>query len=243
MNIDYILRGTNILCYIMLILMWKSFLPSYFNKKGSNLADKEDISELTQVVEEVKNTYIHNQEEIKAKLDMIKTQSNDINREARSVLLRFHNIALDIFADKFQVNFWHNAGTFEENVYIIIAYQKDLDKQFINLKTDFHNIGLYYSYDSDIYKMAKQTLFKGLELRDIHRKYFKDLKMKFLQEVRVSCSGDEELMNIEYKNAVNESNIAKQEYDKFVQPKLLVFGDSFALFQQSIKNEFLKYKL
>ena len=42
-----------IACDIALYLLIKNLLPSYFNKKGENLATKEDIAEITKLQEEV----------------------------------------------------------------------------------------------------------------------------------------------------------------------------------------------
>jgi len=42
---------------IVIGLVLNKLLPSYFSKKGENLATKEDIGKITKVIEEVKNIY------------------------------------------------------------------------------------------------------------------------------------------------------------------------------------------
>ncbi|GJQ52770.1 MAG: hypothetical protein HKUEN02_16170 [Anaerolineaceae bacterium] len=42
---------------VILGLVIKSYLPSYFSKKGENLATKEDIKEITEKVEEIRVEY------------------------------------------------------------------------------------------------------------------------------------------------------------------------------------------
>lgn len=42
---------------VVVFLLIKHFLPSYLSQKGKNLATKEDISEITKEIEEVKSTY------------------------------------------------------------------------------------------------------------------------------------------------------------------------------------------
>lgn len=49
-------------------LLLGKFLPSYFSKKGENLATKEDISEITDKIESVKHEYAGNLESAKAEL-------------------------------------------------------------------------------------------------------------------------------------------------------------------------------
>jgi hypothetical protein len=60
-----------ILIFIIGLLIGK-FLPSYFNKKGENLATKEDIAEITKKAEEVKSEYLKELENFKA--DLVKQQ-------------------------------------------------------------------------------------------------------------------------------------------------------------------------
>lgn len=49
-------------------LVSRSFLPKYFEKKGENLATKEDISEITDKIETVKHDYASQLESAKAEL-------------------------------------------------------------------------------------------------------------------------------------------------------------------------------
>lgn len=53
---------------LVVYFLLKSFLPSYFSKKGENLATKEDISEITNKIESVKHEYANNLESVKAEL-------------------------------------------------------------------------------------------------------------------------------------------------------------------------------
>ena len=39
------------------LLLWRSFFPSYLSEKGRNLATKEDIAAITELVEQVKELY------------------------------------------------------------------------------------------------------------------------------------------------------------------------------------------
>ncbi len=46
----------------------RSYLPSYFTEKGKNLASKEDIAQITRLVESVKAQYVAEVEKVKATL-------------------------------------------------------------------------------------------------------------------------------------------------------------------------------
>lgn len=53
---------------LLIGLVLGNLLPSYFSKKGENLATKEDIDEITRKIESVKNEYAHSLESTKAEL-------------------------------------------------------------------------------------------------------------------------------------------------------------------------------
>jgi hypothetical protein len=71
-------KGKNLDNYLVEIFVFiiglfiGKFLPSYFNKKGENLATKEDIAEITKKAEEVKSEYLKELENFKA--DLVKQQ-------------------------------------------------------------------------------------------------------------------------------------------------------------------------
>jgi hypothetical protein len=50
-------------------LFFNKYLPSYFTEKGKNLATKEDIAQITDLIEEVKSVYSRDIELLKAELN------------------------------------------------------------------------------------------------------------------------------------------------------------------------------
>jgi hypothetical protein len=57
LNYNLILNIINIIVIVAVVFFVKSYLPSYFNKKGEYLATKEDISEITKLIESEKLKY------------------------------------------------------------------------------------------------------------------------------------------------------------------------------------------
>ena len=58
----------------VLLLLIRSFLPSYFTEKGKNLATKEDIGEITAVVESVKEDYTKHLKELEHQNNLVLEQ-------------------------------------------------------------------------------------------------------------------------------------------------------------------------
>ena len=62
MSFDTLILGAlQIVIAVVLGLIIKSYLPSYFSKKGENLATKEDVKEITEKVEEIRVEYAKRQ--------------------------------------------------------------------------------------------------------------------------------------------------------------------------------------
>lgn len=62
MSFDTLLLSLlQIVIAVILGLVIKSYLPSYFSKKGENLATKEDVKEITEKVEEIRVEYAKRQ--------------------------------------------------------------------------------------------------------------------------------------------------------------------------------------
>ena len=79
---DWILIGLQVLALLGIgsLFLFQKYLFSYSSEKGKNLATKEDIEEITRMVEEVKAGYVAEIERLKVEL---------------SLLSRKHNILLD----------------------------------------------------------------------------------------------------------------------------------------------------
>src|SRR6478736_2926741 len=84
---------------IVLILVIGYFIfhfKSYFKKKGENLADKEDIGELTEIVEEGRTRYSSDIENLKAELSLFTQKKSSVFEEEKGALIVFFS----------QLNIW-----------------------------------------------------------------------------------------------------------------------------------------
>lgn len=70
---------------ILLFLFYLTFIKSYISEKGKNLATKEDISEITKIIEKTRQEFIEKSEVFKHKLSLSTQNSitlNDFNRKS-----------------------------------------------------------------------------------------------------------------------------------------------------------------
>ncbi len=87
---------------------FKNYYPSYFTQKGKNLADKEDISELTIKIESVKKEFTKDLESFKTKLSYDREYKLKQKIEERDAIYKFWesicswNFSLTVFNGNFK---------------------------------------------------------------------------------------------------------------------------------------------
>jgi hypothetical protein len=92
---DAILNVIELLLLIVIAGFGKYYI-SYFKKKGDNLAKKEDIAELTEIVQQIEHNYATDIESLKAKLTILTNKRTSVFEEEKESIVTF-------FAS---VNYW-----------------------------------------------------------------------------------------------------------------------------------------
>lgn len=67
-----------------------SFLVYYVIQKGKNLADKTDLKEITDIVEEVKNKYTQDNELLRANLSLLTSKKNVMFNEEKEAIIQYY---------------------------------------------------------------------------------------------------------------------------------------------------------
>lgn len=88
----------------LLIFIFRNHVKSYLNQKGKNLADKEDIAQLTAAVEAVKSDYAQQLREVTHKFDLMledRKSSNQLKMAALDKRLEAHQQAFALWRKLF----------------------------------------------------------------------------------------------------------------------------------------------
>ncbi|WP_407505228.1 hypothetical protein [Elizabethkingia miricola] len=122
----------------------KHFASSYFNKKGENLATKEDIAEITKEVKKVESMF------------NISTSSEiDYNTLRRNAILEFNNSLNSFFVHVIANNqLKYDNNYLEHNNHVIL----EADKKYTDLQVKYFNLGLF------ILTIELEKLFQNLSL-------------------------------------------------------------------------------
>lgn len=75
-----------------LIFLAKIFIPEYVKKKAENLAQSEDIENLTLLVKEVEFKFEERSQNLRARLDLLNQFQIDLHNEERNSIIQLHNI-------------------------------------------------------------------------------------------------------------------------------------------------------
>ena len=88
--LQIILQIAVLIVVVILFFTIKNLLPSYFNEKGKNIATKEDISEITELVEKTKQVFTSETEKLKATLLVVSNAQIGIISEERNAIIELN---------------------------------------------------------------------------------------------------------------------------------------------------------
>ncbi|TAJ63178.1 MAG: hypothetical protein EPO58_03375 [Chitinophagaceae bacterium] len=88
-----IIQSITIIVGLLLFFLIKSYWPKYFETKGTNQATKEDIGEITTIVEEIKKDLLKETELLKAQLSLTNQHRLNIKTAEIEALINLNNKA------------------------------------------------------------------------------------------------------------------------------------------------------
>jgi hypothetical protein len=145
------------------------YYPNYMKYKAKNLATKEDIGEITTIVESIKTDMAKDTEKLKAVLSLENQNKFSVKNEERKALMDYHN----------KYSIWHNLLSKVPPIESIEDFQS-INQKFYNVETEYYaaasTVTLFF-HDEEFVKLKlslfKQTLFAAGIVDDylIKRKY------------------------------------------------------------------------
>ncbi|MEY2830686.1 MAG: hypothetical protein RIQ33_2544 [Bacteroidota bacterium] len=122
---------------LLIIGLYLALFKSYFQEKGKNLATLEDIEEITELVEQVKTTFIKQTENLKANLQFLTNVQVGIASEERNAIIdynlkyfRWLNLLLD--------SSMKDINTYDDNeLDKYVQLQGDHYRDFLDSETKF----------------------------------------------------------------------------------------------------------
>jgi hypothetical protein len=210
-----------VIAFFWIWLKW--YFPSYFKTKGQNLATKEDIGEITEIVESTRKEYTKELERIKSELQVLNVQKAMLKEKSYEALTNFFETALVLS----RVKFVQNLGDLGPDLKAeIIDYQKSIESLFTKLHVDYYKLVLYYFDNEEIVKASNEVLIAANQVKVAFKKHFWKVKTTLLAETLPgppTSPADKE----RYKLSVEKSDNAAKEYYSNLDPPLKAFNKAF----------------
>jgi hypothetical protein len=216
-----ILQVLNTVILVVLGLFLRSYLPSYFEKKGENRAVKEDTGEIISIDESVRSA-----------IALISSDRDAYLREQKTCLLKFYDLLIDFYYEKLTVNF----GDFPiDEGRSLAEFQDSFMKNISEIMKSYQRIVLYFDNNAKVRLHAESALNQVINARDVMKKHFWKVKRHAIDENTMWLSGDKSQIN----EVLSATDIANNAYFDAMNPIIEKLSDSLRLFLTSL-NEFLR---
>lgn len=171
-GLDFILLG----CIVYLM-----FFKDYIKKKGSNLADKQDIAEITKQIELVKKEFIQENEFLKANLQFIINNQLQQSNEERNAIINF----FDNFSK------WLNVGLLDlkfnayqrNNIEDLIQKDRDLNGYYTQTNVSQNRISLLVD-NHEIVKLSHELISETLKFNHWTQQQLLELRFNLESDKR-----------------------------------------------------------
>lgn len=157
--IENITQFIIIIGLIILYFSFKNLLPTYFGEKGKNLATKEDIGEITGLIEGVRHSFTTETEKLKANLSILTNIHTGLVAEERNAIVDFN----------VKVSYWLNIltdshlGHLDENSYAEIeAYRRKIGDAYRDMIESECKLELFVD-NSELHEAASDLKALALE--------------------------------------------------------------------------------
>ena len=221
MDLTTALQILNTIILVILGFFLRSYLPSYFSKKGENQASKEDTRDISGI-----------DESIRSAIQEIRTGRDEYLREQRNYLLKFYDLAVEFYYEKLAVNF---GDIIVEDGKPLVIFEESFHKNVIELIKSYQRIVVYFDDRAKVRIASEKFLLQAIEARKVMKKHFGEVKSTLIYEANPSTLMDKG----KYREAVEDSDQASNEYWKAMNPILDESFDDLGQFLTAL-NEFLR---
>lgn len=192
------------------------FFKEYAKRKGSNLADKQDIEEITQKIEQVKNQFTQETEFLKSNLQFIITNQLQYTNEERNAIINFfdcHSKWLNLGLQDLTFN-----GYLKNNIDDLIQKDRQLDDLFTQTNIAQNRISLLVD-NGQLVLLSHQLIIKTLEYNHWTKNLLFKLRLNLEEDKREL---DRFLKLLEIKPLPPETRqIAERQQELLKERKLL----------------------
>ncbi len=153
-------------------------LTNYVNQRGKNLANKTDLKDITDIVEDAKQKYQQENDRLKAELNILTDRKTQVFAEEKEALILFNT----------SINEWMwnkcNIPIFDFNA----SNQNQLEDALIALKNQYYQVQVHFSKvqllvdNEELINIGNQFITENLKLHHFVESKCTNLKQTLLNE-------------------------------------------------------------
>lgn len=206
-----LLVGVGILGFVI-----RGFSDSYVREKGKNAATKEDIGDITRVVEG-----------IRTEITLLTAFSNQRRDKQELHLLAFHDTSLELLYECYAVNFGDLPMDEGKSLF---EFQAKFHENIVTLLREFQRMTLFIPKNTALASSAYEMVLAAIASKDVFNRNYGAVKATAISEAFAYSSGNKD----EYREAVEEANSANKKYWSEMGPHIKSFRTSFEVFVNEI---------
>lgn len=212
----YILDFTIVIISLYIFYIFKNFWPKYFESKATNQATKEDIGEITKIVENIKSNLSLQNDLLKAQLSMTNQHKLEIKSAEREAILDFNKQKSVWIYSLLRFSFYkYNLENFKEIGLTVLEYQK---QQYQYDLADAH-LALFI-YDNEFIELKSKLIIEVIALDKIVFGTTYDLYHSFMKaEINLNIEKDKLVEQSKIRYDLNEEllSIVNKHKEKAVK--------------------------
>lgn len=206
---DQVINFIVFLSVLIIFQLTKSFFPKYFEAKGTNQATKEDIGEITEIIENIKSDLIQQNELLKAQLSFKNQHKLNLKTAEREAIFDFNkkNSAWLYSLLRFRFK-GYDLENYKELKSIHLEFSK---RQYESDLAEAHLT--LFMHDKNFKEIKRDFIISIIELENIVTKSIHDVYYRFTKyEIELELE----------ENIINQSKIKTEFYKEDIE-----FNDNF----------------
>lgn len=221
----------------------------YVQQKGKNQADKEDLRDLTEIIEDVRHKYAKENELLKSSLSLFTSKQNILFTEGKNAIIEFYS--------NLNKWLWHNLNI-SAHEYNLTNFT-ELSSRLLAMRDNYNDTNISFgkiqilANDENLIEAGHDAIMDTLYLHQFIEKTIKDLQLilstdKYLLDTFCSKESKFDQLSPEIKSyfekkANDSANDKMKVVDNFLNEKSALFSKAMNkrnVFRDLAKNYLLK---
>jgi hypothetical protein len=199
-----------------LLVIYVAFIKSYIKEKGKNLATKQDIGSITEIMEQTKHDFDLKTDKIKQQIQFLNQKKFSFIEEEKDSIINFYEVYYKLLNQLMNVSstFISDLGSEE-----IIRINKLIDNLQIEFDSASGRLGLFYD-SNELIEAQKNLVISTIELKKLVTIFFIDMnlnlkKTKISEELPESQSKQDQIFDHINKNLELSKTFYNERLEKY----------------------------